>query len=146
MSILMAAGQATGTGTGGGVMMIVWIVVLVGFMYFFMIRPQQKETKKKNEMMNQLAVGDTVLTTSGFYGTIIDVNEDTVIIEFGSNRNCRIPMQRSAIAAIEKPEQATEEKASKDNKAAGTEKKGFSLFGKKKDQAGETQTGDKEKK
>lgn len=134
MSILMAAGQATGAASGGGVMMIVWIVVLVGFMYFFMIRPQQKETKKKNEMMNQLAVGDTVLTTSGFYGTIIDVNEDTVIIEFGSNRNCRIPMQRAAIAAIEKPEQAVEEKASKDDKSGSTEKKGFSLFGKKKEQ------------
>ncbi|MBQ6441540.1 MAG: preprotein translocase subunit YajC [Lachnospiraceae bacterium] len=134
MSILMAAGQTTGTASGGGLMMIVWIVVLVGFMYFFMIRPQQKETKKKNEMMNQLAVGDTVLTTSGFYGTIIDVNEDTVIIEFGSNRNCRIPMQRSAIAAIEKPEQAVEEKASKDDKKETTEKKGFSLFGKKKEQ------------
>lgn len=142
MSILMAAGQATGAASGGGMMMIVWIVVLVGFMYFFMIRPQQKETKKKNEMMNQLAVGDTVLTTSGFYGTIIDVNEDTVIIEFGSNRNCRIPMQRSAIAAIEKPEQAVEEKASKDDKsgsAAGTEKKGFSLFGKKKEQTEENE-------
>ncbi len=134
MSILMAAGQATGAASGGGLMMIVWIVVLVGFMYFFMIRPQQKETKKKNEMMNQLAVGDTVLTTSGFYGTIIDVNEDTVIIEFGSNRNCRIPMQRAAIAAIEKPDQAVEEKPSKDDKKDATEKKGFSLFGKKKEE------------
>lgn len=114
--------------------MILMLVAMFAIMYFFMIRPQQKETKKKNEMMNQLAVGDTVLTTSGFYGTIIDVNEDTVIIEFGSNRNCRIPMQRAAIAAIEKPEQAVEEKASKDDKSGSTEKKGFSLFGKKKEQ------------
>lgn len=126
MSILLTQSTAA---TGGGAMMIVWIVVLVGFMYFFMIRPQQKETKKKNEMMNQLAVGDTVLTTSGFYGTIIDVNEDTVIIEFGSNRNCRIPMQRSAIAAIEKPEQSTEEKQTKEEKSEKPEKKG--LFSRK---------------
>lgn len=86
--------------------MIIWLVVLFGFMYFFMIRPQQKESKKKNSMLSELAVGDTVLTTSGFYGTVIDITDDTVIVEFGSNKNCRIPMQKSAISAVEKPEEA----------------------------------------
>lgn len=89
--------------------MIIWIVVLFAFMYFFMIRPQQKETKRKGQMLSELAVGDTVLTTSGFYGTVIDISEDTVIVEFGNNRNCRIPMQRSAISAVEKPEEASVE-------------------------------------
>ncbi|MBQ2088682.1 MAG: preprotein translocase subunit YajC [Lachnospiraceae bacterium] len=96
------------TGAGGTVGMIVWIVILVVFMYFFMIRPQQKETKQKNAMMSSLAVGDTILTTSGFYGVVIDIEEDTIIVEFGSNKNCRIPMQKSAIAAVEKPEDAVE--------------------------------------
>ena len=59
-----------------------------------MIRPQQKEAKKKNAMLSELAVGDTVLTTSGFYGTVIDIADDTVIVEFGNNKNCRIPMQK----------------------------------------------------
>ncbi|MBO6154355.1 MAG: preprotein translocase subunit YajC [Lachnospiraceae bacterium] len=98
----------TATGAGGTVGMIVWIVILVVFMYFFMIRPQQKETKQKNAMMSSLAVGDTILTTSGFYGVVIDIEEDTIIVEFGSNKNCRIPMQKSAIAAVEKPEDAVE--------------------------------------
>ncbi len=96
------------TGAGGTISMIVWIVILVVFMYFFMIRPQQKETKQKNAMMSSLAVGDTILTTSGFYGVVIDIEEDTIIVEFGSNKNCRIPMQKSAIAAVEKPEDAVE--------------------------------------
>ena len=87
-------------------MMIVWIVVLFGFMYFTMIRPQQKEQKEKNAMMANLAVGDTVLTTSGFYGVVIDIQDDTVIIEFGSNRNCRIPMRKAAIEVVEKPQDA----------------------------------------
>ena len=56
-----------------------------------------------------MAVGDTVLTTSGFYGTLIDITDDTVIVEFGNNKNCRIPMQRAAIAQIEKAEDAVEE-------------------------------------
>ena len=73
-------------------------------MYFVMIRPQQKETKRKNAMLSELAVGDTVLTTSGFYGIAIDITEDAVIVEFGNNKNCRIPMQKSAIAEVEKAE------------------------------------------
>ena len=72
------------------------------------IRPQQKEAKKKNAMLSELAVGDTVLTTSGFYGTVIDIADDTVIVEFGNNKNCRIPMQKAAISAVEKPEEAME--------------------------------------
>ena len=82
------------------------MILLFVFMYFIMIRPQQKEEKKKALMLNELAVGDTVLTTSGFYGTIIDISDDTVIVEFGNNRNCRIPMQKGAVAMVEKPEDA----------------------------------------
>ncbi|MCR5669189.1 MAG: preprotein translocase subunit YajC [Lachnospiraceae bacterium] len=93
-----------------GVISLVWIVVLLVFMYFLFIRPQQKETKQKNAMMASLEVGDTILTTSGFYGVLIDIQEDTVIVEFGSNKNCRIPMQKAAIVQVEKPEDAAEEK------------------------------------
>ena len=51
-----------------------------------------------------MSVGDCVLTTSGFYGIVIDITDDTIIVEFGSNKNCRIPMQKSAVAQIEKSE------------------------------------------
>lgn len=97
------------SGAGGMTSMIIWIVVLVAFMFFFMIRPQKKEQARKNEMMSKMEVGDTVLTSSGFYGTLIDITDDTVIVEFGNNKNCRIPMQRSAIAQVEKADEAVEE-------------------------------------
>ena len=103
LSILASSGASSAAGMGG---MILWLVILFAFMYFFMIRPQKKETQQKNAMLSELATGDTVLTTSGFYGTVIDITDDTVIVEFGSNKNCRIPMQKSAIAAVEKPEEA----------------------------------------
>ena len=89
---------------GGGIVMILYIVVIVAFMYFIMIRPQKKEAQKKSAMLAELVVGDTVLTTSGFYGIVIDITDDTIIVEFGSNKNCRIPMQKSAVAQIEKSE------------------------------------------
>ena len=81
---------------------VAYIVVIVGIFYCMGVRPQQKERKKQQEMLNSLAVGDTVLTTSGFYGVVIDLTDDTVIVEFGGNKNCRIPMQKSAIVQIEK--------------------------------------------
>ena len=51
-------------------------------------------------MHASMQAGDSVLTTSGFYGVIIDIMDDTVIVEFGSNRNCRIPMTKDDIAAV----------------------------------------------
>jgi preprotein translocase subunit YajC len=99
------ADEATSTNnTTSIISMIVWLVVIFGIMYFMMIRPQKKEQKAKELMLSEVAAGDTVLTTSGFYGTIIDIVDDTVIVEFGNNKNCRIPMQKSAIADVEKPE------------------------------------------
>ena len=76
---------------------------IVAMFYFIGIKPSQKERKKQEALLASVAVGDTVLTTSGFYGVIIDMTDDTVIVEFGNNKNCRIPMQKAAIAQLEKP-------------------------------------------
>ncbi|MCM1106229.1 MAG: preprotein translocase subunit YajC [Blautia sp.] len=107
ISILAESSAAAGAAGGGMFGLILWCVVIFGLFYFMMIRPQKKEQKKKDLMLSEVAVGDTVLTIAGFYGTIIDVVEDTVIVEFGNNRNCRIPMQKSAISEVEKPESAS---------------------------------------
>lgn len=116
---ILASEAAAGAGAGGFASMILSLVILVAFMYFFMLRPQQKEQKKKNAMLAALEVGDTVLTTSGFYGTIIDISDDTVIVEFGSNKNCRIPMQRAAISVVEKPEDSANAVESKKESKKG---------------------------
>lgn len=83
---------------------VVYAAFLIGLMYFVAIRPQNKEKKKMAELLASVAVGDTVLTSSGFYGVVIDMTDDTVIVEFGNNKNCRIPMQKTAIVQVEKPE------------------------------------------
>ncbi|MCR5356524.1 MAG: preprotein translocase subunit YajC [Lachnospiraceae bacterium] len=84
--------------------MILWIIVLGGLMYFMFYRPQKKEQAKRDAMLAEVQVGSAVLTTSGFYGIIIDIpDEETVIVEFGSNKNCRIPMKKAAIQEVERP-------------------------------------------
>ena len=87
-----------------GTMTILDLVFIVGLMYFMAIRPQRKEKKAHDELLASVAVGDSILTSSGFYGVIIDMTDDTVIVEFGSNKNCRIPMRKEAIVQVEKPE------------------------------------------
>ena len=91
------------TGSNPIVMLIIWVAV-IGLMWFFMMRPQKKEQKRLQLMLSEMQVGDTVLTTSGFYGVVIDISEEDVIVEFGNNKNCRIPMQKAAIVQVEKPE------------------------------------------
>jgi len=96
MNMLLAA-------QGGGMgVMVVWIVAMVGLIYFMMIRPQRKEQKRVNEMLGSMEVGDSVVTTSGFYGVLLDITDEDVIVEFGNNKNCRIPMRKAAIAQVEK--------------------------------------------
>lgn len=66
----------------------------------------EKERKRASALVNAVAVGDSILTTSGFYGVVIDMTDEVVIVEFGSNKNCRIPMQKSAIVEVDKAEEA----------------------------------------
>lgn len=99
MSIVATETVNPAMGTG---MMIFWIVIMVAMMYFLMIRPQKKEQKRIAAMLNDMEVGDSVVTTSGFYGVILDITDEDVIVEFGNNKNCRIPMRKGAISEVEK--------------------------------------------
>ena len=94
MGILASEAATAGTGSMIGVFGV--------FFYFVMYRPQKKEQKKMNTMLSSLEIGDSILTSSGFYGVVIDITDDTVIVEFGNNKNCRIPMQKSSISQVEK--------------------------------------------
>ena len=101
MSILLTASESASAGSMIPLILMYVVVFGVSF-YFVLYRPQKKEQKKTSAMLSTLEIGDCVLTTSGFYGIIIDITDDTVIVEFGNNKNCRIPMQKSAIVQVEK--------------------------------------------
>lgn len=96
--------QAQGGG-GNWLFVILLYAVIIGAFYFFAIRPQKKKQKAQDAMIASIEVGDSILTTSGFYGVIIDITDEVVIVEFGSNKNCRIPMKKEAIVEIEKAKQ-----------------------------------------
>ena len=102
LSVLLSG---NGQAQGGGQSMVFLIVVyglIIGAFWFFAIRPQKKKKKEQDAMLSAVEVGDSILTTSGFYGVVIDITDDIVIVEFGSNKNCRIPMKKEAIVEVEK--------------------------------------------
>lgn len=84
------------------IIIVAYIAIFAALMYFIAIRPQKKQQKKQDAMLANLEAGDSILTTSGFYGVVIDITDEVVIVEFGSNKNCRIPMQKAAIVSVEK--------------------------------------------
>ena len=87
---------------------VIYVVALGLMMYFLAFKPQKKQQKSQQQLMDSIEIGDYVLTTSGFYGVIMDITDDDVIVEFGNNKNCRISMQKKAIAQVEKAKSSEE--------------------------------------
>ena len=83
---LTDATQATG-GLSSMIVPIIYLAIIGLVFYFIILRPQKKEQKKMDAMISALEIGDSVLTTSGFYGVVIDVMDEVVIVEFVSNKD-----------------------------------------------------------
>jgi preprotein translocase subunit YajC len=92
-------------------MSILLIVGLIVIFYFMLIRPQQKRMRQQMELMNNLRTGDDVMTSSGIYGTITEIEEETVLLEISEDVEVR--MAKSSIARTfaehEEPEEESEE-------------------------------------
>lgn len=66
--------------------------------YFLLIRPQQKRTKTRNQMLSQLKKDDRVVTIGGMHGTIVEINDDTAVLRV--NENSKLTFDRSAINSV----------------------------------------------
>lgn len=99
-----ATGAASTASTWGTVIMI---VAMLAVFYFFFIRPQRKQEKETNEMRNNLAVGDEIVTIGGIIGIIISISsEDTVTIVTSRDRT-RLHILKSAISRVTVPVNGT---------------------------------------
>ena len=89
------------TGSGAStISCIVMMVAMIALFYFMLIRPQQKQQKKINDMLNNLKVGDRVKTIGGLYGRIVRIKDEVVILEVGANK-VEMPFSRRAIGTVE---------------------------------------------
>jgi preprotein translocase subunit YajC len=89
------------------------LALMVAFYYVLLIRPQQKERGKRQELLNSLKKNDRVVTTSGMVGTVANISQDgkEITLKFGDST--RIPFLRSAIETVLRDETASAETAAK---------------------------------
>ena len=98
--ILQASG---GSGFGG---FLIPLGLMFAIMYFMVIRPQQRQRKKTQEMLGALKSGDKIITNGGIYGTVNGIDGDSVILKISSEPQVKIRVARAAIAQVEASEDA----------------------------------------
>ena len=76
-------------------------VLVLGVMYFLLIRPQKKKDKQLQEMRSNIEIGDTVVTIGGIVGIVVSMKEDTVVVETGTDRS-KLRFKRWAISEVNK--------------------------------------------
>lgn len=103
MNLLPLLTTAGADATGGGLMLIVW-VAMFAFMWFVLIRPQRKRQKETEQLQRSIEVGDPVVLTSGLYGKVVDTVNDVLIVELGTNKSVRVPVQRAAVVGKSEPD------------------------------------------
>jgi preprotein translocase subunit YajC len=82
--ILLMAPQSGGKG-GSGWEQIVFLVLIIGVFYFFMIRPQMKRQKEIKKFRESLQKGDKVSTAGGIYGKINEIKDEFIYLEIAQN-------------------------------------------------------------
>lgn len=103
--------QAAPSAGGGLISMVLIYGVVIGLMWFILIRPQKKQQKQITEMQNSVKVGDSVLLNSGMYGKVMDIIGETLVVEFGLNKSIRIPVLKSTVAKVAEPNLSIGKKA-----------------------------------
>jgi preprotein translocase subunit YajC len=73
-------------------------IVIFGIFYLLLIMPMRKRQKKHQEMLGKLTKGDRVITTGGIFGTVVDVQDDRLIVRIAEN--VKIEVARSAVAGL----------------------------------------------
>lgn len=96
------------------VTLILYMAVFFGIMYLFMIRPQQKQAKQRQAMLNSLRPNDKVITSGGIYGKVKKVKDNSVIVQIADK--VEIEVSRAGIASIENREVVVEKEKKSDKK------------------------------
>jgi preprotein translocase subunit YajC len=87
----------------GGIVAFLPLLFILGIFYLIVFLPARRRQKKLQEMIDNLQAGDKVVTSGGIYGTIVGFKNDRIQLRVADN--VKIEMSRSAVAALQKPEE-----------------------------------------
>lgn len=107
-----------------GLSMIIMIVIMIAMVYFMMIRPEKKRKKEAEEIRSSIKNGHKVTTIGGIVGTVVDVKEDTFVMETSADR-VRIEFNKWALSTNDTlvEESKAEAKRREEEKAKAKAKK-----------------------
>jgi len=95
---LTAMSQSPDAQAGGGLMSMIPFVLIIGIIYFLMIRPQSKKAKQHQMMLAELKKGDKIVTIGGVYGNIVQVKDKSFIVKISANTD--IEILKSSVAEV----------------------------------------------
>ena len=99
MIAIFGMAQTPGGSPQGGLFgMFLPLIVIFVIFYFLLIRPQQKQQKKLQEMLTNLRKGDQIVTRGGLHGKITDIDGGVLSVEIANNVSVKI--NRDAVTTI----------------------------------------------
>lgn len=102
----LTANNTPNFGSWGTVLIIIVMLVVL---YFMMIRPQKKQEKETKNMLDNLAIGDEIVTIGGIVGVIVNISGDETITIISSREHTRIQLLKSAVSRVQVSAASTEE-------------------------------------
>ncbi|MBI4427633.1 MAG: preprotein translocase subunit YajC [Ignavibacteriales bacterium] len=96
---------ADGSGSGSMLGNVFFILAIFAVMYFLMIRPQRKQQKEREAMLAALKKGDKVLVGGGIHGSIVGIEEKTLLVQIAEN--VKVKIERGAVASVLKEAETT---------------------------------------
>lgn len=82
---------------------LLFIILIFGAMYFLFIRPQQRRNRDLQAMQSRLGQGDAVMTGSGMYGTVTEIDEANGTVDIEISPEVVVTFARGAIARVVTP-------------------------------------------
>jgi preprotein translocase subunit YajC len=99
MSLLYAmAPSSAQEGRGGVFPMFIFLILIFVVFYFFLILPQRQQRKKHQELLKNLKKGNKVVTSGGIHGTIVKIDETTVVLQI--SQKAELTVDKSAITQV----------------------------------------------
>lgn len=110
-AVQQTSGGAAAAPRAGGMGPMFWvfyIICLVALFYFFAIRPNKKREQERQNLRDQIKLGDWVVTTGGLYGKVVNVYAEEFMLEFGTNKSVTIPVRKEEVIGVKEPGLANE--------------------------------------
>ncbi|HLB34707.1 MAG TPA: preprotein translocase subunit YajC [Chthoniobacterales bacterium] len=101
--LAQATSSASAPAVANPMMQLVPLLFIGVIFYFLLIRPQQKQRKNHQKLVESIKTGDKVITSSGIHGIIANVKERTVMLKIAEN--VKIEIDRAAVTAVERNEE-----------------------------------------